>query len=129
MSSKNKEPTKADWLIGVGFIIFMVAMIGAVFGQNLRWLGAAFILMTIVIGFGLFNNIKNRQPNWGRADDDIEIYVPDAPDSLQKAIAPSGANHHSKRAYWTSIIIFAAGSILFFVLGLFLLFSDLGSGF
>ena len=54
---KNNAPKKLDWIVLAGFIVFMVAMIGAVFGQNFRWLGAAFLIMPIVIGIGLFNNI------------------------------------------------------------------------
>ena len=129
MSSKNKEPSKLDWLIGAGFIIFMVAMIGAVFGENIRWLGAAFVLMTIVIGFGLFNNIKNMQPDWGNPKEDVQIYVPDAPESLREATGENSTNHNPKLRYWITMIGFALGSILFFCLGLFLLFGDLDSLF
>lgn len=129
MSSKNQDPSKLDMLIGAGFVIFMIAMIGAVFGQNLRWLGAAFVLMTIVIGFGLFNNIKNMQPGQSTPKEDVQIFVPDAPDSLRKATGENNTHHNSKLRYWVTIASFAFISILFFILGLVLLFGDLDSLF
>ena len=123
-NSDDNAPKKLDWLVAAGFVIFMIAMIGAVFGQNIRWLGAAFMIMPVVIGFGLANNIKNMQPDWGKQGEDVEIYVPDAPESLTSASGSASNKPKSKREYWTSIALFALGGLFFFGLGLFITFSE-----
>ncbi len=120
----NNEPKKLDWIVAAGFVVFITTMIIAVFSENLRWLGAAFLIMTVVIGFGLLNNIKNMQPDWGEDGDDVEIYVPDAPTSLKKASGKSSTNPNQKWAYWKTIIMLGICTILFFGLGLFILFID-----
>ncbi|MEM8860372.1 MAG: hypothetical protein AAGD96_18755, partial [Chloroflexota bacterium] len=81
MSSNNNEPKPLDWTVAAGFVIFMISMITAIFTQNLRILGFAFVAMPVVIGIGLFNNVKNMQPDWGDEENGDQIVVPDAPDS------------------------------------------------
>ena len=129
MSSQDNKPKKLDWLVATGFVLFMTALIISMISENLRWLGGAFVMMTIVIAFGLFNNIKNMQPDWGKTGGDVEIVVPNAPDSLKKASGSSSAKHNSKWEYWRTMVLFMIGTLLFFVLGLLLLFTDLGSPF
>ena len=129
MSSKNNDPKKLDWIVAVGFVLFLIALIIAVFNENLRWLGWAFLMMTIVIGFGLFNNMKNMRSDWASEGEDIEIYVPDAPESLKKATGRRITKPGQKLAYWKTMLLFIVTTILFFGLGLGLLFFELGSSF
>ncbi|MFK7805192.1 MAG: hypothetical protein AB8G95_26400 [Anaerolineae bacterium] len=119
-----EPPKKLDWIVFAGFAVFMVAMIGAVFGQNIRWLGAAFVIMPIVMLFGLFNNVKNMQPDWDKQGEDVEIYVPNAPQSVQKATGSASHKPHSKLRYWFVIIMVGLGALFFGAGGLFLLFSE-----
>ena len=116
----NNEPKKLDWIVAAGFVVFMVALITAMVSQNIRWLGGAFVIMTIVISFGLFNNAKNMQPNGDETD--LEIYVPDAPSSLKKASGQNSTNTDPKRANLKTMLLFILGTIFFLGLGLFLLF-------
>ena len=128
-NQSDNKPKPLDWMVAAGFVLFMVALIIAMTTENLRWLGGAFVIMTIVIGFGLSNNIKNMQPDWGSDGDDIEIEVPNAPESLIRASGSSSSNHNSKWDYWKGMVWFMGATLLFFVLGLLLLFTDLGRSF
>ena len=123
---KNNAPKKLDWIVLAGFIVFMVAMIGAVFGQNFRWLGAAFLIMPIVIGIGLFNNMINMQPDWSKNTDEVDIHVPGAPASLSKATGKSSNKPQTKSQYWLSITLFMLGALFFGGIGLFILFFEFG---
>lgn len=120
----NNEPKKLDWIVAAGFVVFIATLIFAIFSENLRWLGVAFLIMTVVIGFGLVNNIKNMQPDWSEDAEDVDIFVPDAPASLKKASGTSSTDPNRKWAYWKTIIMLGVCTVLFFALGLFIIFID-----
>ena len=126
-NTENKNaPKKLDWIVLAGFVVFMFAMIGAVFGQNFRWLGAAFLIMPIVIGIGLVNNIVNMQPDWSKNEGEVDIHVPNAPASLSKATGTSSNKPKTKTQYWISITLFMVGALFFGGVGLFIIFFEFG---
>lgn len=121
---ESEAPKQLDWIVFAGFAVFMVAMIGAVFGQNIRWLGVAFVIMPIVILFGLFNNVKNMQPDWDKQGRDVEIDVPNAPQSMQKATGRGSHTFQSKGQYWFMFVMVGLGALFFGAAGIFLLLSE-----
>lgn len=120
---QHNPPKKLDWIVFAGFAVFMVAIIGAIFGENIRWLGAAFIIMPIVIGFGLINNIKNNRPDWGQTDQDIELNLHNAPQSLKQMTGSSSNRPKSKWHYRFTLMWVSLAGLFFFGAGLYLLFA------
>lgn len=123
---KHEPPKKLDWIVFAGFGIFMISLIIAIFSENIRWLGIAFMIMPIVAGFGLANNVLNMQPDWDRLEEDgeSEIQVSGAPQSLKSASGSSSNKPQTKWEYWRVIILFSLAGLLFFCLGVFLTFSE-----